>query len=114
MTRLYSLASLVPDSYGIETTAKITELLVSLETKDELKPITIYEYIIADDTGCIILNTQQQLEVDQVYTLKDGYTKLIEDNLRLYSNTLLPCPEYKMDSIDLHNNRSFISFHYKL
>jgi hypothetical protein len=37
MTRLYSLSSLVPDSYGIETTAKITELLVSLKTTDECK-----------------------------------------------------------------------------
>lgn len=75
---MLNIASLNPDQFRIDLRVKVIELVVSLKTKHEqcnVLPcpqqsnvlifvdladviIHIYEYLVGDDTGCIVLNTK--------------------------------------------------------
>ncbi|KAI9472083.1 MAG: hypothetical protein EXX96DRAFT_622265 [Benjaminiella poitrasii] len=104
-----SIAELSPNEYQIEMPIKVIELLVVLESKHEKSnsTITLYDYLVADDSGCIVLNTKQELTLDSAYILKHGHTEMIEGHLRLASDNLEPTTSHTINA-NATNNRSWM------
>ncbi|KAI9244192.1 hypothetical protein BDA99DRAFT_311398 [Phascolomyces articulosus] len=54
-----SVDSLAPDQYGIDIAVKVVHPIVSIELNDNGNKIHVYEHLVGDLTGCIILKSQQ-------------------------------------------------------
>ncbi|KAK4513739.1 uncharacterized protein ATC70_005745 [Mucor velutinosus] len=113
---MLTIAHLNPDQFRIELRIQVIELIVSLETKHEQSGaiIHIYEYIVGDETGCIVLNTKSELQIDSVYDIKHAYTETVEGYLRLYATDIEPSSSKQLDGINTQNNRSAILLARKL
>ncbi|KAL9547167.1 hypothetical protein MBANPS3_006310 [Mucor bainieri] len=107
---MLTIAHLNPDQFRIDVRVQVVELIVSLETKHEQSGavIHIYEYLVGDETGCIVLNTKSELQIDSVYDIKHAYTETVEGYLRLYATDIELASTECMDGIDTQNNRSAI------
>ncbi|KAI7898223.1 uncharacterized protein BX663DRAFT_525635 [Cokeromyces recurvatus] len=105
---MLTISTLTPNEFRINIKVKVIELLITLETKHEKSNsmIIIHEYLVGDESGCIILNTKQELKIDSTYTIKNGYTETIEGYLRLYAEHLEPTTASLC--INVNNNRSFV------
>ncbi|GAN08734.1 hypothetical protein MAM1_0220d08250 [Mucor ambiguus] len=113
---MLTIAHLNPDQFRIDIRVQVVELIVSLETKHEQSGniIHIYEYLVGDETGCIVMNTKSELEIDSVYDIKHAYTQTVEGYLRLYTTDIELSSTKQMDSINTQNNRSAILLARKL
>ena len=113
---MLNIANITPKQFRIDLKVKIVELIVSLETKHEQSGSTIhiYEYLVGDDTGCIILNTKSELQIDSVYDIKQAYTETVEGYLRLYATEIELELSTKFNEINTKNNRSVILLEKKL
>ncbi|KAI9364726.1 hypothetical protein BD770DRAFT_378827 [Pilaira anomala] len=109
---LFHISSLKPDTFRIHSQFKVIELIIRLEVIQP-KPITIYEYLIADDTGCIILNTTSELTIGSIYEIKDGHTGVVEHYLRLYSSKPEPC-SVSLSNPNTQNNCSLVYLEQKI
>ncbi|KAL7309777.1 Small subunit processome complex component [Mucor circinelloides] len=113
---MLNIASLNPDQFRIDLRVKVIELVVSLKTKHEQSDVIIhiYEYLVGDDTGCIVLNTKSELQIDSVYDIEHAYTETVEGYLRLYATDIELSSSNQLDGINTQNNRSAILFARKL
>ncbi|KAI9490297.1 hypothetical protein BDB00DRAFT_838566 [Zychaea mexicana] len=73
--------SLAPDQYGIDIAVKVVNAIVSVELNDGAKTVRVYEHLVGDATGCIILKSQQDLA--GVIRITGGYTQVVDGYLRL-------------------------------
>lgn len=92
--------------------------------------IHIYEYLVGDETGCIVLNTKSgtryifwcranvlwliELQIDSVYDIKHAYTETVEGYLRLYATDIELSSAKQLNAINTQNNRSAILLARKL
>lgn len=109
-----SITTLTPSTFRVHVVFKVIELMIASKTKHEPSDslITIFEYLVADESGCIILNTKSALDTDKVYEITTGYTRVIEGSLRLYCDDVNPASK-TLDTVNTENNRSFIQLERK-
>ncbi|KAF7729354.1 hypothetical protein EC973_004610 [Apophysomyces ossiformis] len=104
------VASLHPDQWGVELVVKVVELLVSVETSDELSggSICVSEYVVGDETGCIIIKTTSGLNIGKSVRIKNGYTEVLDGYMRLVATDV----EEAKDAVEamMDNNVSSIKF----
>ncbi|CEP17376.1 hypothetical protein [Parasitella parasitica] len=76
---MLTVASLTPDQFRIDLKAKIIELVISLETRHEQSgsPVHIYEYLVGDETGCVILNTKSGMYSEIACTFISGPNTIV-------------------------------------
>ncbi|OAD07981.1 hypothetical protein MUCCIDRAFT_182304 [Mucor lusitanicus CBS 277.49] len=113
---MLTISHLNPDQFRIDLQVQVVELIVSLETKHEQSGATIhiYEYLVGDETGCIVLNTKSELQIDSVYDIKHAYTETVEGYLRLYATDIELSSAKQLNAINTQNNRSAILLARKL
>ncbi|KAI8148901.1 hypothetical protein BJV82DRAFT_202113 [Fennellomyces sp. T-0311] len=73
--------SLAPDQYGIDIAVKVLHPIVSVELNDGNKTIHVYEHLVGDATGCVIIKSEQDLA--GVVRITGGYTQVVDGYLRL-------------------------------
>ncbi|KAG2217140.1 hypothetical protein INT45_004595 [Circinella minor] len=101
--------SLIPDQYGIDIVVKVVHPIVSVELDDNGKKVRVYEHLVGDATGCIILKSQQDLK--GVIRIKKGYTQIIDGYLRLVvTNENMESISDNNVNVLLQNNLSTIKF----
>ncbi|GAA5800612.1 hypothetical protein HPULCUR_006048 [Helicostylum pulchrum] len=109
---LSHIKSLKPDTFRIHSIFKVIELAICLQVTKP-NPVTIYEYLVADDSGCIILNTTSELTIGFTYEIKDGHTGVIENYIRVYSNQPEPC-FFSLSNPNTQNNLSLVHLERKI
>ncbi|RCH94378.1 hypothetical protein CU098_005689 [Rhizopus stolonifer] len=100
-----SISTLKPDAFRCDLTAKVLEhvMTVSVKQADSDALLILNEYLIGDDSGCVVLNTKQ----DTVYDIKNAYTQATEGYLRVYANDI-ETSSASLDKVNTENNKSLV------
>ncbi|KAI8062328.1 uncharacterized protein B0P05DRAFT_556545 [Gilbertella persicaria] len=104
-----SISTLKPDAFRCDLTAKVLEhvMTVSAKQADSDALLILNEYLIGDDSGCVVLNTKQDLTIDTVYDIKNAYTQATEGYLRVYANDI-ETSSASLDKVNTENNKSLV------
>ncbi|CAO3625303.1 unnamed protein product [Cunninghamella blakesleeana] len=99
----------------IHIKVKVIEWLVTVEATHNDKKVQVYEYIVGDSSGCIMLKTiDKDLVVGKWITLNNAYTQLINGSLRLvisHEKDIVIHEESDDDKkVDTSNNVSFTNY----
>ncbi|KAI8096693.1 uncharacterized protein BX664DRAFT_324616 [Halteromyces radiatus] len=111
-----SIRTLAPSQFGIQLRVKIIDWLVTVETTMNDETIEVSEYLVGDQSGCIMLKTNVKgCSNGQWLDIKNGYTQVVNGSLRLVVDNKSDISMVDTDTLTDHDidtsyNASFIEF----
>ncbi|KAI8329227.1 hypothetical protein BC941DRAFT_518869 [Chlamydoabsidia padenii] len=109
-----SINTVKPNQHGIHLCLKVLDWLVTMESVKNGVPIQMSEYLVGDQSGCIVLKVPiKGLESGTWINIKNGYTQVVAGSIRLVvdlDSDIEMATGDKDDSINMSNNLSFIEY----
>ncbi|KAI8061193.1 hypothetical protein BC940DRAFT_337028 [Gongronella butleri] len=108
------IRKLRPYKHNVVLTAKVVELMVTVEGKDIDSPC-VNEYLIADDSGCVMMRVTSKhvIENGQWIRVINAYTDVVDASLRVAVDNdkqIFPIDTPANNAINLSNNVSLINY----